>query len=1418
MAIQRLFSSLKRYLASVFSFNGVFQDGGKDSRPPIQHRNWLLDLFLITVAVLAFCSKFFSVGAASRLPGLEADVFQSLDWALVNSLQQGSFPLWNPYIDTGLPFIADPMLHAYNPVVTIPVLMFGVWHGFKIGLVLSFLLAAFGMYVLAASLGTKRVTRIWLALMFAFAGQPAARFFQGQYLFVFGFAWIPWIVFGYVQSLLYRQRWSAALTAISAALLFFSGNAYYAFLMLISLGIITLVWVVRINTTRPFLRWDQPRLRLAALIGIVSLLIISIQLLPTLDFLPFVNKAADVQGFHNIFQIFMDLTSKDSTRPDAFFMLPAREEFYAYIGYTPFLGLFAIPLVWREKRRWVISLTLILLFTISWISLDRMPWYDWLISQPITHMFRHLLRALLFTSTTILLLGGLGFDSLIRHSQEFSAGRISAGQGRVTTFLRKIPLILLLGLMSYGVVDLFLTNRSILKPWSRPQEIYQVMASIKNMDPDWIYVRYNPNNHGHDAIVANDLRFMMPWYHYTEIRNTQGETRDYFRPLRIEPHYLVTHSVSWIPDQSDWTLLSRMGELMVLKMDHSLPFAFTIPEEEMRGPGEGEPAGRDDVLEKDLLWRGPNQSETIIRSTGDELLILLVSYHPDWRIHIDGKPAESLNASGLLGVKPLPGLHKYSFHFRPTWFYFGLIGSALGFLIIAYWLQSGLLGILASIRSWAIGIPRWLQTTRSHLVIQMEADRPMDSPDLNDAWHLWRSASAKLLRALVHSFSWQSALFTLGLAVYIASRLIALEDFPIYFFSDEAVQTVLAADFVRDGWHGYDGIFLPTYFENASLFNLSISVYLQIIPYLLFGKSVLVTRAVPALVSATAAVALGLIFKRAFRLSAWWTAPFALGLIPTWFLHSRTAFETTLFVSFSCWALYFYLEYRRDKPWNLLPAMFFAALGFYSYAGAQVVLAALGFLLVIVDWPYHRQHSRLLLAAALLAIPLIYPYFRFRAVHAGEAYFHLRRLDSYWFRDLSPSTKVLTFLQQYLQGLSPLYWFSRFPDELPRHLMRGYGRISPLALPFFLPGLYQTIRQWKAFEYRTLLLLVIAAPIGGALISVGITRVLLLVIPAAILIGIGFSWVISRIRHQTLRTSAIALSFCLLILAQALMVSDSVRNGPTWYTDYGMGGMQYGATQVFRAADEMASKPGIGRVYVSPTWANGTDILMRFFLPDEGPVAISNAGPFLEEMKPELLPETVFLLTQSEYTDLLNNPKVGEVTTEKIIPFPNGLPGFYFVQFSYSPDAEANFAQEQAMRESVQTGQINYRDRSVIVEYPFSDMGELKHVFDADPFTLLRFYAANPATISLAFDEPTALEGISVTTGSMDIQLTSRLYLAGEDSPRIFSLQFVDLPDDPTVELDFGERFEDVIKIEVEIMALSAGSPFKIHLRELVLK
>ena len=67
------------------------------------------------------------------------------------------------------------------------------------------------------------------------------------------------------------------------------------------------------------------------------------------------------------------------------------------------------------------------------------------------------------------------------------------------------------------------------------------------------------------------------------------------------------------------------------------------------------------------------------------------------------------------------------------------------------------------------------------------------------------------------SRSLEYILFGLGLSLYLITHLVGLDDFPIYFFTDEAAQTVLAADFIRDDLHGSEGELLPTYLRNTAI-------------------------------------------------------------------------------------------------------------------------------------------------------------------------------------------------------------------------------------------------------------------------------------------------------------------------------------------------------------------------------------------------------------------------------------------------------------------------------------------------------------------------------------------------------------------------------------------------------------------------
>ena len=96
--------------------------------------------------------------------------------------------------------------------------------------------------------------------------------------------------------------------------------------------------------------------------------------------------------------------------------------------------------------------------------------------------------------------------------------------------------------------------------------------------------------------------------------------------------------------------------------------------------------------------------------------------------------------------------------------------------------------------------------------------------------------------------------FLLAMLVYLLVRFIGIEDFPISFLGDEAIQSVHAADLLRDNFFNHRDEFLPIFFENGGQYNLSLSVYLQVLPTWLFGKSVFVTRGVSVLVSLLAAL------------------------------------------------------------------------------------------------------------------------------------------------------------------------------------------------------------------------------------------------------------------------------------------------------------------------------------------------------------------------------------------------------------------------------------------------------------------------------------------------------------------------------------------------------------------------------------
>ena len=679
-----------------------------------------------------------------------------------------------------------------------------------------------------------------------------------------------------------------------------------------------------------------------------------------------------------------------------------------------------------------------------------------------------------------------------------------------------------------------------------------------------------------------------------------------------------------------------------------------------------------------------------------------------------------------------------------------------------------------------------------------------------------RQGALERLRARVRRWPYtlETTLFGLGLFIYLITRLTGLVDFPIYFFTDEAIQTVAAADLIRNDLMDEERTFLPTYFKNGPFYNLSASVYLQVLPYLLFGKSVFVTRAVSVLVSLLAAAAVGLTLRDIFQTPYWWAGVLLLSIAPAWFLHSRTAFETVLFTSFYAGFLYTYLLYRCSSPRYLNWAVVLAALAFYSYSPGQLVIGVTALLLLISDARYHWQNrGQVLRGLGLLAI-LALPYVRFRLNHPEAPIDHLRLLGSYWVQPLPLRDKIAQYVSEYFYGLSPGYWFIPNERDLARHLMKGYGNLLRASLPFAAIGLALAIKGFRSPANRAVLIALLVAPLGSALVQIGITRTLIFVIPATLLTAIGVSWMLTWLEKRRVPRPALATGlFAVLSVVNFTMLGDALANGSTWYQDFGLGGVQYGARQLFSEVRDYLEASPQTRMVVSPGWANGSDVVARFFLEDPLPIEMGSIDGHLFQ-RLSLDENTLFVMIPEEYQLAQESGKFTDIRVEKTLPYPDGKPGFYFVRLRYVENIDEILAREREQRRELLTGVVEIGGEPVRIRYPMLDIGEPQQMFDGDTETVGRTLEANPAVIELTFPQPRRIEQIALIIGSTKAEITAQLFLTPDAKPAEFSQILQGTIDQPQVHLSTPDAPPARV-VRLVVRDLHQEEPAHIHIWEI---
>jgi hypothetical protein len=637
-------------------------------------------------------------------------------------------------------------------------------------------------------------------------------------------------------------------------------------------------------------------------------------------------------------------------------------------------------------------------------------------------------------------------------------------------------------------------------------------------------------------------------------------------------------------------------------------------------------------------------------------------------------------------------------------------------------------------------------------------------------------------------FRWQIAwewahlpglLFGISIFIYLLVRLIGLTDYPGYFNFDEADPTILASDFLRDGYRNYAGELFPAFFPNpGGNFNVgSAAVYLQIAPLLLFGRSDYVIRATSVLLGLLGAICLALSLRHIFRLRYWWAGLLVLSAIPTWFHHSRTGYEMPTFVAFYSVMMYCYWLYRFYRPAYIYPALLAATVAFYDYSPGQALIPLSILVLFILDFPYHRRIWRTTLPAAGLGAVCGAQYVRFQLTHAGSTAETLSHVNSYWVQNIPLTEKIGTFLARYAYHLRPVYWFAPAYDVTPYdgllHIMKGYGHLGLWLLPFMAWGLWLVIRRLRQSEYRTLLATLLVAPVSAALVTSpsSITRAMMMVIPAALMATIGLDDLLHKAvaRFQAVKhTHTAAALLTVLCLLNAYMFWDVLTNGISWFDNNQSNGVQFGASKVFPALKEELKVTPNARAVISPEWAMMTHLVARLYLGDNSKISFASLYDYGRQIFP-LETDTIFVVTPEEFEFARNNPKFSGIQILRTIPYSQTKAGFYLLRLEYSPQAEAILAAEEAERRKPLLGEVLIDEQLVQIVYTRNDGTLIESVFDDDPDSLYKSAEINPAIFELTFPQAREFRGLFIMHGEIPINL--RVVFLSENGAEIGAYQ-----------------------------------------------
>jgi hypothetical protein len=333
-------------------------------------------------------------------------------------MAQGVVPLWNPYVQGGVPFLANPQTRLFYP----PALLFRllpIEFSFGWSLALHTWLAGLAMYLLMRKWGSSPWGGFFAAIALMMGGFLVPRIYGGHVDIIEGLCWTPLALLLASRALTERSPLAALGAGTALALQFLSGfvpMVFYSGLLLLGYAVWWLIGRLRAGERRAVL---VAALHMAAVAG-TALVLAAVQLLPTLELVGWSNRsgglelqAADLGSFR--FRHFVTLFA-----PHFFYdpvnHLPFPDELiWERCGYVGLLPLLLAPWAVRTRQRRAGFWAGVSLVGVAMALGSSLPFYGLL--WRVVPFFRIPGQFLLFWVLGTAALAGLAVDVLVERPE-----------------------------------------------------------------------------------------------------------------------------------------------------------------------------------------------------------------------------------------------------------------------------------------------------------------------------------------------------------------------------------------------------------------------------------------------------------------------------------------------------------------------------------------------------------------------------------------------------------------------------------------------------------------------------------------------------------------------------------------------------------------------------------------------------------------------------------------------------------------------------------------------------------------------------------------------------------------------------------------------------------------------------------------